>query len=196
MRVGALKRALPHVWTLVPMYGFERLADCFHLSDGQSFYLIPGRRLEAFIAVLAGSLAPGAYLRDLKAALGALAAALATSFALVYVFCDPRVCCSAAPDGLEALRFRVFLGAVGLSGGIGEGLRTRGARTGWKVIRSWGEGHHGVYVSPPARWTVESGYSPSGRAGSLSRLWQHKTAALARPRQVFRSRGDSLIREI
>jgi hypothetical protein len=189
MRVGALKRALPHVWTLVPVYGFERLADCFHLSDGQSFYLIPGRRLEAFIAVLAGSLAPGAYLRDLKAALGALAAALATSFALVYVFCDPRVCCSAAPDGLEALRFRVFLGAVGLSGGIGEGLRTRGARTGWKVIRSWGEGHHGVYVSPPARWTVESGYSPSGSWKSFEALAAQDRGVGTAPASFSFSRG-------
>jgi hypothetical protein len=169
MRVGALKRALPHVWTLVPMYGFERLADCFHLSDGQSFYLIPGRRLEAFIAVLAGSLAPGAYLRDLKAALGALAAALATSFALVYVFCDPRVCCSAAPDGLEALRFRVFLGGRrsfwGDRGGIAdqgcadrvEGHPVLGRRPPWRLCQSSGPMDGRVRLFPVGQLEVFRG---------------------------------------
>jgi hypothetical protein len=117
------------------MYLFQRAADYYFLMGSQTFYLYSGWRLEVFIlTALFGPLAAGALLRDLKLVLVTELAALAAFFSLVYVLCDPRVCYSASPDGLEPVRFFLFLGSVAAaSGSLGVGSGAKGVRPGWEI---------------------------------------------------------------
>ena len=128
-----LRPFLPFLWTFVPMYGTERLADYYFLTHNQSFYLISGWRLEVFIlSCLLGSLAAGSFLKSFKLAVITQIAALASVFFLLYLVCDPRVCYSSSPDGLEPFRLGFFLGSVIVSG-VSLGLSTRGNAS----LRRW-----------------------------------------------------------
>src|SRR5579863_7845098 len=119
----------PYLWTFLPMYGAERLANYYFLAGSPAFYLLSGWRMEVFIlAALVGSVAAGAFLRDLALASATEFASIASLLAATYVLCDPRVCYSAGPDGFEPLRLGMFLGAVAAAGAaIGTGaLGVRG----------------------------------------------------------------------
>lgn len=117
MRLRTLRVVLPYLWTLVPMYGLERLADYYFLGkDPAAFYSISGLRLEAFIVcALLGSMAAGAFLADFRLAAATQMAAIGSMLAGVFLLCDPRVCYSAGPDGLEPIRLGFFLGSVALA---------------------------------------------------------------------------------
>ena len=114
----AAKYTIPFLWTFVPIYLTEKLADFFFLEDNTaSFYFMSGWRLILFIAfALAGSVAAGALVKN--AWRGALTQWTAVALSLVMVFyaCDPRVCFSSGPDSLEPLRLGFFLGSVSFSG--------------------------------------------------------------------------------
>lgn len=129
-----LKLFLPYVWTLVPMYGTERLANYYFLGKDPAFYTISGLRLEVFIVcVLVGSLAAGAFLESFRLAAATQTAVLLSLLAGVFLLCDPRVCYSAAPDGLEPLRLGLFLGSVAAAGAaIGAATRGSMARSAWE----------------------------------------------------------------
>lgn len=108
--------ALACLWTFVPMFGVERLANYYYLAHDPTFFLISGWRLEVFIlSCLVGSLAAGAFLRNFRLALVSQGISLAAVLTLVYVVCDPRVCFSTAPDGFEPARLAFFLGSVVVS---------------------------------------------------------------------------------
>ena len=129
-----LRPLLPYLWTFVPIYLTERLANYYFLGKDPAFYTISGLRLEVFIiCTLAGSLAAGAFLRSFRLAVATQFAALASVFAGVFLLCDPRVCYSAAPDGLEPLRLGLFLGSVAVgAGAIGAAGRAK-ANSSWEV---------------------------------------------------------------
>lgn len=117
-RSDVARYALAFTWTFAPIYTTERLADFFFLTDNTaSFYFMSGWRLTLFIAFsLGGSVAAGALIGRVWRAAAAQWAALGTAMALFFYLCDPRVCFSAGPDGLEPLRLGFFLGSVCFSG--------------------------------------------------------------------------------
>jgi MFS family permease len=99
------------------MYLVERVANYLFLDHNPAFYAISGSRIDLFVAIaLAGSVAAGALLLDLKVAIATQGSAVVAFFAFAYVFCNPRVCFSAGPDGLEPLRMGIFLGAIAIAG--------------------------------------------------------------------------------
>ncbi len=125
---GAAKHVLAFIWTFAPIYSVEKLADYYFLTDNTtSFYFMSGWRLILFIVfVLCGSLAAGALLRQAWRAAATQWAAVAAALILFFWACDPRVCFSSGPDGLEPLRLGFFLGSVAFSGtALGAG-RLRG----------------------------------------------------------------------
>jgi hypothetical protein len=181
-----LEAALPFAWTLLPMYLFERAANYYFLMGSQTFYLYSGWRLEVFImAALVGSLAAGFLLRDLKLVLAAQLASIASFFTLVYAFCDPRVCYSAAPDGLEPLRFFLFLGSVAAaSGSLGVGLGAKGNRPGWEAASAAIAGFFAVGYYPVvftfAGARLLAPYYPWGAATALFALSLFTSVSAAR----------------
>jgi hypothetical protein len=136
MKWSLLRPLAPYLWTLLPAYAFERVAEYYFLAKSPTFYLFSGWRLEIFIvAALVGSIAAGALLKDLKLVIATQSAAIATLFATVYVVCNPEVCYSAGPDGFEPLRFGLFLGAVAASGGtLGVMMRGENPNHGWRGV--------------------------------------------------------------
>ena len=132
---SAIRPLLPFIWTFAPMYGTERLANYYFLGRNPAFYTISGLRLEVFIiSALVGSVAAGAFLKSFRLAVITQSAAVLSLMAGVFALCDPSVCYSAAPDGLEPVRLAVFLGAVGVSGAsIGTAASAQGGRSGWSA---------------------------------------------------------------
>jgi hypothetical protein len=116
------------VWTFVPLYGIERLADSYFLSDNlAAFYGISGWRLVLFIVIaVAGSISAGTLLADFWGATLVEIAGLTGFFVAAYFLCDPRVCYAAGPGDLEPLRLGFFLGSVTTSGSaLGVAIRRR-----------------------------------------------------------------------
>jgi hypothetical protein len=109
------------------MYTVESIANQLFLSHQSAFYAVSGSRTGLFVAIaLAGSVLAGALLADIKMAVATQWSALVAFFSYAYVLCDPKVCFSAGPDGLEPLRMGVFLGAIAIAGAsIGLGARRR-----------------------------------------------------------------------
>lgn len=132
----SIKPLAPYLWTFLPMYGMEHLAEYYYLDRNPASYLISGWRLEVFIiSALAGSVASGAFLKDYRLVLATQSTAIGSFFVSVYLLCVPRLCYSAGPDGFEPVRFALFLGAVAASGGaIGVGSRGVLGNEKWKVI--------------------------------------------------------------
>lgn len=188
-----LRTVLPFAWTLLPIYLFERAADYYFLSGSLTFYLYSGWRLEVFIvAALAGSLAAGAFLRDLKLVLLTELASLAAFFSLVYAFCDPRVCFSTAPDGLEPIRFLMFLGSVAAAGGsLGTGLRKKGGLRAWEIACSAVAGFFAVGYYPVvftfAGARLLAPYHPWGAAAVLLVLSSATSLSAARSLSPMRA---------
>jgi len=114
---GALY-AVTFAWTFAPIYAAEKLADFYFLTDNTpSFYFMSGWRLVLFIVfALGGSAASGALTRRVWGSAVTQWAAVASCMLLFFYICDPRVCFSAGPDGLEPLRLGVFLSSVSFSG--------------------------------------------------------------------------------
>jgi len=103
--------------TFGPMYLWERIANFYYLNSNPTFYTFSGLRVDVFVGfVLAGAVVSGAVMKDLRWAVICQTAALLVLFSLVYVFCDPRVCYSKGPDGLEPLRMGLFLWSVAVVG--------------------------------------------------------------------------------
>jgi hypothetical protein len=123
-------RVLPPVlWTFLPMYAVERLADGYYLAhNATAFFTVSGWRLPLFIMLaVVCSVAAGAFLRDVwKSALSATISVIGF-LAAVYAICDPRVCYSAGLDGLEPGRLGFFLISVMIAGG-GLGVAVRRVR--------------------------------------------------------------------
>ena len=105
-------------WTFAPIYATEKLADFFFVSDNtSSFYFMSGWRLILFIVfALAGSVGSGLLIRRAWGAVVTQWAAITCCMVLFFYLCDPRVCFSAGPDGLEPLRLGLFLGSISFSG--------------------------------------------------------------------------------
>jgi hypothetical protein len=123
------------------MYLVERVADYLFLGHDPAFYTISGARIDLFVAIaLVGSVVAGALLLDLKAAIAAQASALGAFFSFAYVLCNPKVCFSAGPDGLEPLRMGIFLGTIAIAGAsIGLSARSRIAKSpGATVVVAFG----------------------------------------------------------
>ena len=114
----AVKYLLPAIWTFLPMYLIERQADLYFLSDNlPGFYSISGWRLVLFIIIaVVGSISAGVLLHQLWGAAIAEIIGLIGFFVAVYALCDPRVCYSTGPEGLEPLRFGFFLGSATTAG--------------------------------------------------------------------------------
>jgi hypothetical protein len=122
----AFSFALPFAWTFFPIFAVERLADYFYLIDNTSaFYTMSGWRLELFIIfTLTGSVAAGMLLREVRKAAAVEGAALLAALVSFFVLCDPRVCFSEGPQGLEPVRMGFFLASVAFSGAaMGVALR-------------------------------------------------------------------------
>ncbi len=117
--------------TFGPMYLVESVANYLFLGRDPSFYIISGSRIDLFVAIaLVGSVVAGALLLDLKEAIATQASALGAFFSFAYVLCNPNVCFSAGPDGLEPLRMGIFLGAIAIAGAsIGLSARRRTAKS-------------------------------------------------------------------
>ena len=117
-RADGPRYVVAFAWTFVPIYTTEKLADFFFLSDNTpSFYFMSGWRLILFIVfALAGSVGAGVMVRRTRGAALTQWAAVGGCMLLFFYLCDPRVCFSAGPDGLEPLRLGVFLGSVSFSG--------------------------------------------------------------------------------
>jgi hypothetical protein len=136
-RRGLLKGILPFLWTFVPLYLVEKVADYYYFRHDPFFFTVSGMRLELFIVTaLAGGVAAGAFIEDELAAFIPQALGVAAAFALLFYACDPRVCFSAGLDGLEPARFGAFLAAVCVSGGaLGRGARGLAAmRRRWALM--------------------------------------------------------------
>lgn len=163
---------LGYLWTLLPMYLTERLADHFYLSHEPAlFFAVSGWRLDVFIVCcLLGSIATGALLKDFKLAALSEVASIATLFLLLYAFCDPRVCFSAGPDGLEPLRFGLFLGSVGVSGAsLGGGLRGGAQESAWETALARGANFFAIAWYPVIfSFAGAKLLPPSGPWGALS----------------------------
>ena len=168
-----LKVALPFAWTFLPMYLFERAANYYFLMGSQTFYLYSGWRLEVFIiAAVAGSFAAGRLLRDFRLTVATELASIAVFFCMVYALCDPRVCYSTAPDGLEPLRFFLFLGsAAAAAGALGVGSAAVAKRTGWERTAAAVAGFFAVGYYPVvftfAGALLLSPFHPWGAAAAL-----------------------------
>ena len=145
----ALRYLLPAVWTFVPLYLIERLADTYFLSDNlAAFYGISGWRLVLFIVIaVAGSICAGALLAEFWGATLAEIAGLVGFLILAYFLCDPRVCYAVGPGGLEPLRFGFFLGSVTTSGSaLGVAIRRKPfSRLGHFVVGFAGFAAFGFY---------------------------------------------------
>src|SRR5579863_4172900 len=117
-------------WTFGAMYGVERLADAYYSAGSPAFFTVSGLRLEAFIfSALFGALAGGLVLRSFVRSLITQGAAIASFFAFAYSLCDPRVCFSAGPDGLEPVRLGVLLLSISVIGcATGSARRSAGGR--------------------------------------------------------------------
>jgi len=90
---------------LVPCVLVERATNYAFLTGNPLYGQLSGLRIDLFvITILASSLVSGAVFRRLLPAAAASVAAIAAFLLLVNVACDPRVCYSAGPDGLEPLR--------------------------------------------------------------------------------------------
>lgn len=107
---GTVPVLVSFAWTFGAIYGVEALANSLYLADSQTFFTISGLRLEALVGgCVLGSIAAGWALKGFpKAAAGQLAAVFAF-LSLVYVVCDPRLCFSAGPDGLEPVRLGTLM---------------------------------------------------------------------------------------
>ena len=117
-RAIGIRYVAAFAWTFAPIYATEKLADFFFLTDNTgSFYFMSGWRLILFIAfALAGSVASGLLIKRAWGAAATQWAAITCSMVLFFYLCDPKVCYSAGPDGLEPLRLGFFLGSVCFSG--------------------------------------------------------------------------------
>ena len=127
--------------TFGPMYLVESVANYLFLGHDPAFYSVSGSRIVLFVAIaLVGSVVAGALLLDLKAAIATQASALVAFFSFAYVLCNPKVCYSAGPDGLEPLRMGIFLGAIAIAGAsIGLSARRRTAKSpGATVVIAFG----------------------------------------------------------
>lgn len=104
--------------TLFPIYLVERLTNYYYfIGDKGIYFAFSGLRMELFIAlILIGSISAGILLRNLWRAVLTQAIAVLTMLFLVNIFCNPRVCYSAGPDGLEPLRLGLFLGSIAVLG--------------------------------------------------------------------------------
>ncbi len=90
---------------LLPCLLMEKATNYYFLAGSPLYGQLSGLRIDVFvIAILASSLISGAGFRRLLPAAAASVAAIATFLFLVCVACDPRVCYSLGPDGLEPLR--------------------------------------------------------------------------------------------
>jgi len=129
---------LPYFWTLVPMLGTERLAEYYFIGKDPLFYSISGFRLEVdIICALVGSFAAGATLKSFKLATVSQSASVATLLVGVFVACDPRVCYSGGPDGLESVRIGLFLGSVAVAGAaLGASARSSPGERRWEAALS------------------------------------------------------------
>jgi hypothetical protein len=104
--------------TLFPIYLVERLTNYYYFTGDKGIYFtLSGLRTELFIAlILIGSITAGILLHDLWHAVLTQTIAILTMLSLVNAFCNPRVCYSAGPDGLEPLRLGLFLGSIAVLG--------------------------------------------------------------------------------
>ncbi len=116
MKASIWKVLMAFIWTSVPLIGIEKLADYYYFIGNPFFFTISGLRLELFIGVVfLGAILAGALIGDFGSALAAEALGLLAFLMTSYFVCDPRVCFSAGSDGLEPVRFGVFLLAVSVS---------------------------------------------------------------------------------
>jgi hypothetical protein len=125
------KLAASTLVTLLPIYLVERLTNYYYfIGDKGIYFTFSGLRTELFITlVFIGSITAGVLLRNLWRALLTQSIAILTMLSLVNIFCNPRVCYSAGPDGLEPLRLGLFLGSIALLGAaLGVSVHERGSR--------------------------------------------------------------------
>jgi hypothetical protein len=117
---------IPAAWTFAPMYAVEAVANSYYLSDNSAaFFTVSGWRLILFIIfAVSSSVAAGALLRGVWKSTVSAVTGLVVFLVSAYILCDPRVCFSSGPDGLEPLRLGFFLGSVIVcGGGLGASLR-------------------------------------------------------------------------
>jgi hypothetical protein len=111
---------------IVPSYAVERYTEYQFLTHDSAFFFWSGHRMVFFaILIILGALAVGHFLRDTES-VGAYCFAIPVLLSLFYVFCDPKVCYSFGPDGLEPLRLGFFLFALAVSGNL-LGMRAGGS---------------------------------------------------------------------
>jgi hypothetical protein len=104
--------------TLLPIYLVERLTNYYYFTGDKGIYFtFSGLRTELFITlVFIGSITAGILLRDLWRAMLTQTIAILAMLSLVNIFCNPRVCYSAGPDGFEPIRLGLFLGSIAVLG--------------------------------------------------------------------------------
>jgi len=94
----------------------ERATNYTFLTGNPLYGQLSGLRIDLFVsAVLISPLAAGAAIRRLLPVAAASVAAIAVFVFLVYVGCDPRVCYSAGPDGLEPVRMGFDLSSIAVA---------------------------------------------------------------------------------
>lgn len=122
---------------ILPSYIIERTADYYFLTSNPVFFTWSGDRTWLFIvSILAGAVIAGSLFKTLSAELVAsYVAGMAVLLALLYYFCDPRVCFSGGLDGLEPVRVAYFFSCVAIAGiSIGCYARTRHEVTGRSLL--------------------------------------------------------------
>jgi hypothetical protein len=105
------------ILAVVPSYLVERITDYYFLSSDPLFFLWSGDRAPLFIlSILVGAIVAGIVVESLGQAIVAYSSGIAILLALLYIFCQSRVCYSTGMDGLEPLRVAYFFGCLGIIG--------------------------------------------------------------------------------
>jgi len=102
-----------------PSYLVERITEYYFLSSDPVFFLWSGNRAPLFIvSILVGAIVAGAVVEDIGKAIAAYSSGIVVLVALLYIFCESKVCYSTGMDGLEPLRIAYFFGCLGIVGAV------------------------------------------------------------------------------
>jgi len=108
--------ALGALLVVLPPYTFEKIAQHYYLIHSVDFWTYSGTRYYfdvAYLPLAAGVLGYG--LRNYSRALVIYALSVAALVYLLFAYCQPILCYSMGPDGLESLRMGSFFLAEGLA---------------------------------------------------------------------------------
>jgi hypothetical protein len=122
---------------ILPSYTIEKITDYYFLTSNPVFFVWSSDRTSLFlISILAGAVVAGWAFKSLSAdLLASYVAGIVVLLALLYYFCNTRVCYSAGVDGLEPVRVAYFFSCLAIVGiSIGYYAGTRKETTGKSLL--------------------------------------------------------------